>query len=899
MSTPEYIPLNDTSRRDLELWPQLSDTDWVTLHVPRFAALRPRFEQCTTALNAVLKLACKKLSPQAILQVRAKEVPSFAEKILRKKSSYTDPKNPLPPDPLMCLTDLCGGRVICQTEEQVRAVTAYLEQHFEIDWANSDDAGERLLTSEFGYRTINRIVSFKVGAFPADIVPPELCAPVALPGLDAAMSLKMEIQVRTLLAHAWADTAHDHFYKTEIKVPERLKRDLASKAAILEETDRDIARLLETLEEYQSNYGAHQPRKKVESEIALQRIVLDQMEKPEQRTALAVKIAKLCLAIGGQEDAIQVLDPFAEQTHHHAVQRTLGQALTELHQDNATGGEFQRGRLHLKHATTCEGADAETFCMLGEAALLCHDDEAAAEAYHQAITRDATEPGSLARYLEHEVALHRDRGLVRLAEPMIRNAMHRCRTQIEGCVNLPGAWAALSLLHILVKEPHAALNALAHLMSLCESRPDDHPPQPCTAARHVLRLHQAMQRLAAIKESLPGYAAMERALLLARAVRGRDAVALAQLQALASWTVRGESSHLTPSVSVVIVAGGCSADVETLVADLEPHLSSAFVGLPLEERPLAIISGGTKAGISRLVGDVVQASGGRISAYGYLPKTVPNDYQVDHDKTRYTLLRESPGNDFTALDPLQGWTDLAAAGVDLKRIKLLAFAPGEISRVEMAFALALGVRVGLIDHPALPPKRQFDDASWLDHLEEGSLIRLPLDAMTLRAFLLTGELPTADSRFEAAAKQVHESYLKSAKPADPSLSPWENLPAALKVSNYHQAAYWANILATEGLGVRQCIADCKAPAFDIESSIGEDGLKRLAEMEHGRWNVERLLRGWRWAEKKDVALKLSPYLVPWTALTPDIQGYDVSAIRELPHNLHAAGFEVYPLKKTA
>ena len=450
MSTPQYVPLNDESRRDPKLWSQLSDTDWVALHVPRFSILRTQFVQCTTVLNAVLKLAAKAHAPQAIIQVRAKEVPSFAEKILRKKHNYTDPKVALPPDPLLRLTDLCGGRVNCQTEAQVQAVTAYLEQHFVIDWENSDDAGERLKTSEFGYRTINRIASFKAGIYDEHIVPSALCAKVDVPGLDTKMSLKMEIQVRTLLAHAWADTAHDHFYKTEIKVPERLKRDLASKAAILEETDRDIARLLTTLEEYQSNYGAHHSRKKVESEIALQRIVLAQMKKPEQQTAQAVKIAKLCLAIGSQQAAIEVLAPFADQAQHHAVQRTLGQALTELHQAHPAGEAFKAGRDHLQQATKCEAADAETFCLLGEAALLCHDDAAATAAYHQAITRNAAEPGSLARYLEHEVALHRDRGLVRLAEPMIRNAMQRGRTQIEGCVNLPSAWAALSLLHLLV-----------------------------------------------------------------------------------------------------------------------------------------------------------------------------------------------------------------------------------------------------------------------------------------------------------------------------------------------------------------------------------------------------------------------------------------------------------------
>jgi len=898
MSTPNHIQLDDASRRNPSQWSQLSDTDWVTLHVPRFGELRPRFEACAKALNTVLHAARKKLAPEAIIQVRAKEVPSFAEKILRKKGSYTDPRSTLPPDPLMRLTDLCGGRVICQSEEQVQAMTAYLEQHFVIDWENSDDAGERLRATEFGYRTVNRIVSFRAGAFPADLVPAELCGPVPVPGINEQMPLKMEIQVRTLLAHAWADVSHDLAYKTEVKLPPRIVRDLHGKAAILEETDRDISRLIEALNDYRSNYGAHLKRQEVKDEVTLQRIVLQHIHENEKRTALAVKIAKLCLAIGDQPEAVAVLRPFAGLEDHHAVQRTLGQALTELHQEEPASEGFKHGREHLQKATRAEGADAETFCMAGEAALLCHDDEAAATAYHEAITRDAAEPGSLARYLEHEVARHRDRGLVRLAEPMIRSAMQRSRTQIEGCVNLPGAWAALSLLHLLVREPHAALDALAHLMCLCESHPGDgSPPAPCTAARHVLRLHLAVQRLASIRESLPGYDAMARALLLTLALRGRNEEALEKLRSLASWQQKGGDCHIPTGVSILIIAGGCAPEVEPLVADLEPHFHSAFVGLPLHGQSQLLISGGTRAGISRLAGDLAQASDGRITACGYLPRTVPKDYQVDHDKTRYASLCESPGNDFTALDPLQGWTDLAAAGVDLQDIRLLAFAPGEISRVEIAFALALGVRVGLIDHPALPPQRQFDDSAWLAHLEEGSLIRMPLDAMTLRAFLLTDQLPDADERFEAAARQVHESYLKSARPADPSLSPWEKLPQELKVSNYHQVAYWTNILATEGLGVRKCEADDTAPIFDIQSAIGEDAVRRLAEMEHGRWNVERLLRGWRWAEKKDVLKKLSPYLVPWTALSVEIQGYDISAIKDLPNNLHAAGFEVYQIER--
>ena len=81
----------------------------------------------------------------------------------------------------------------------------------------------------------------------------------------------------------------------------------------------------------------------------------------------------------------------------------------------------------------------------------------------------------------------------------------------------------------------------------------------------------------------------------------------------------------------------------------------------------------------------------------------------------------------------------------------------------------------------------------------------------------------------------------------------------------------------------------------MDEAIGPDGVRRLAEMEHGRWNAERLLLGWRYAEAKDVARRLSPFLVPWDALPPDIQDYDLQAIRGLPRTFREAGLEVWVL----
>ena len=74
----------------------------------------------------------------------------------------------------------------------------------------------------------------------------------------------------------------------------------------------------------------------------------------------------------------------------------------------------------------------------------------------------------------------------------------------------------------------------------------------------------------------------------------------------------------------------------------------------------------------------------------------------------------------------------------------------------------------------------------------------------------------------------------------------------------------------------------------------------LAQLEHGRWNVERLSYGWRYADTKDIARRLSPCLVSWPELLDihgiDYQFYDVDAIRGLPRKFRQAGLELYKLQ---
>ena len=99
--------------------------DWVQGSVDRYANVYDNYKLYADVLAKVLAGAAKKLAPLAIVQARPKSIPSFAEKIIRKRSLYKDP--------LADMTDLCGGRVIAHTAEQVHAVCKFIEEHFTID----------------------------------------------------------------------------------------------------------------------------------------------------------------------------------------------------------------------------------------------------------------------------------------------------------------------------------------------------------------------------------------------------------------------------------------------------------------------------------------------------------------------------------------------------------------------------------------------------------------------------------------------------------------------------------------------------------------------------------------------------------------------------------------------
>src|SRR5512140_2059384 len=134
---------------------QDAENEWACEQNEKYRLVRPRYAAFARTLQDVLENAVKRAAPLAIIQTRPKAIPSFAEKAIRKKNKYRDP--------LVRMTDLCGGRVITQTLTEVQAVCEFIEKHFVIDAENSVDVSERLKPSEFGYRSVHYMVQVKRG----------------------------------------------------------------------------------------------------------------------------------------------------------------------------------------------------------------------------------------------------------------------------------------------------------------------------------------------------------------------------------------------------------------------------------------------------------------------------------------------------------------------------------------------------------------------------------------------------------------------------------------------------------------------------------------------------------------------------------------------------------------
>jgi len=192
--------------------------------------LRARGQRLHAELSALLA-AAPDIKVHSI-ELRLKSRDSVAQKLARPDRDYGD---------LWDLTDLIGLRVITYFEDAVDRVGELVERRLPVDLSHSIDKRRRDVGA-FGYRSLHYVCRLDPGVGPGD-GPGD-----GDDGLPA--HARCEVQVRTVLEHAWAEIEHDLGYKATEAMPAAVRRRLHRLAGLLELADQEFVAIRRDLEEY-------------------------------------------------------------------------------------------------------------------------------------------------------------------------------------------------------------------------------------------------------------------------------------------------------------------------------------------------------------------------------------------------------------------------------------------------------------------------------------------------------------------------------------------------------------------------------------------------------------------------------------------------------------------------
>lgn len=157
---------------------------------------------------------------------RAKSPDSFYKKSIKTIALDNNPNNELKyNNPLEQITDQSGIRIIVLLPRDVEKVNDIIEKEFNV--IEQITHGDK-----FGYQSTHFIVNMNK-------------LRLTLSEYQKFTNLKAEIQVRTILQHAWAEIEYDIIYKSSIVMPTQTQHNLASLAGLLEIADKEFQRIQE------------------------------------------------------------------------------------------------------------------------------------------------------------------------------------------------------------------------------------------------------------------------------------------------------------------------------------------------------------------------------------------------------------------------------------------------------------------------------------------------------------------------------------------------------------------------------------------------------------------------------------------------------------------------------
>lgn len=268
----------------------------------------PTFVGYTAALELLLPQLLDKAGI-AYVQIdgRTKGVSNFVSKLRRKQEKYDEP--------LREVTDLSGVRIVLYYLDDVERVGELIESQFEVDAANSGDKAASMDPDRFGYLSVHHIVR-------------PSATRRSLPEWTAFADLQAEIQVRTVLQHAWGAISRKLAYASVREAPRDLQRSLNRLSALLELADDEFVDIRVARESIEQEYDREVERGNLDLEIDE-----SSLDAYMRESGVATRIAELALAAGSPtveaKDANWREEDILEE-HRQGQRRTLLAVLANL-----------------------------------------------------------------------------------------------------------------------------------------------------------------------------------------------------------------------------------------------------------------------------------------------------------------------------------------------------------------------------------------------------------------------------------------------------------------------------------------------------------------------------------------------------------------------------------------
>ena len=193
--------------------------------VETYLTRRTFYDELAVVVRRIIEetLKQRKINVHSV-QSRAKDATSFGKKAALP--SDADHMRPKYENPIEQITDLAGVRVITFFPGTITQIDAVISQQFVV--IERSNKGDDLIEEDrFGYQSIHYLVQLSPKR-------------IGLPEYQDFTGSTTEIQVRTILQHAWAEIEHDIQYKSSSVIPTEIRRRFMALAGLFEIADREF-----------------------------------------------------------------------------------------------------------------------------------------------------------------------------------------------------------------------------------------------------------------------------------------------------------------------------------------------------------------------------------------------------------------------------------------------------------------------------------------------------------------------------------------------------------------------------------------------------------------------------------------------------------------------------------